>query len=263
MITSLQNPTVKRMVSLRDKTDRDRESVFIIEGPKEIRHALEGGYELETLVVCPEIIADDDARFVSKAESIKVEVSSQVYAKIAYREKVGGLMAIARLPEQSIGRFALPDNPFILVIEGVEKPGNLGALLRTADGAGVNLVIIIPNGGVDLYNPNVIRASLGAVFTLPVVVMSLCQTLAWLTDNRIRTIYTTPDAPMIYTDIDYTGPAAVILGSEARGLPKELLARDITKVSIPMLGAMDSLNVSCSAAIVMYEALRQRTRKQS
>lgn len=254
----MQNPLVKRVSALRDKTDRDREGVFVIEGVKEIGHALENGIEMEKLLVCPEIAGRILLGW--QAGGI-VEVTERVYAKIAYRKRVGGVIAIAKRPQQDAGDIALPKDAFVLVVEGVEKPGNIGALLRTADGTGVNLVIIADEGGTDIYNPNVIRASLGAAFTVKTAVMSLKAALRWLDEQGIQVILTTPEAEKEYTEADYRGSVAVVLGSEARGLPNEALSREVMKIKIPMHGQMDSLNVSCTGAVMMYEVVRQRRGK--
>jgi TrmH family RNA methyltransferase len=186
-----------------------------------------------------------------------VEVDQRVYARMAYRDKVEGLLAVAPIPRRNIEAFDVSETPFLLVALGIEKPGNLGALLRTADGAGVDALLLC-GGGVDLYNPNVIRASLGAVFTVPAFEMSLESALTWLGKRKIQIILTSPDASTDYTNLDYTGPVAIVLGSEKQGLPEILLRQDITQVKIPMYGQMDSLNVSCSGAILLYEVLRQR-----
>ncbi len=269
MITSLQNPLVKRVVGLGEKKrQRDREGVFVIEGEKELLYALANGISIETLLYCPELIGANkqlttDTAIERQLESAGaqgtelVAVSQQVYGKIAYRQKVGGLAAIARMPGQNIDELKLSANPFILVIHGVEKPGNLGALLRTADGAGVDAVIVC-DADVDLFNPNVVRSSLGAVFTVKTFVLSMEQTIGWLAANKIKAILSTPQGDRDYTDIDYTGPTAVVLGSEKAGLPTQWLGQNLCKVKIPMYGQMDSLNVSTSGAILFYEAVRQR-----
>ena len=265
MITSLQNPLVKRLIKLRDKKDRQREGVFLIEGEKELLHAVDNGISLETVIYCTELMAENatfktteaiKSRLQSGYESF-VEVTSKVYAKIAYRGKSGGILATAVIPAYTIDKLKLPENPLLLVIEGVEKPGNLGALLRTADGAGVDAAIIC-DANIDLYNPNVVRASLGALFTVPTLLMPLDDTINWPEKNRIKVVLSSPVADCDYTDADYTGPVAIVLGSEKEGLPKRLLNSKFHQVRIPLAGKMDSLNVSCAAAIILYEAYRQR-----
>jgi len=269
MITSLQNPLIKRIVAFKDKKHREREGVFLIEGEKEILHALSQGISLETLIYCSDLLRfNKDLNTIEhineylmggQSGQVKlVEADQRVYAKIAYRDKAEGLVAIAHLPKRDIEEMLLAQNPLILVIWGVEKPGNLGALLRTADGAGTDAVIVCNEGGVDLYNPNVVRGSLGALFTVPTYEMSLANTLDWLRQKQVTIVLTSPNATMDYTQPDYTGPVALVLGSEKQGLPELLLQQNTTQVKIPMLGRMDSLNVSCSGAILLYEVLRQR-----
>jgi len=269
MITSLQNPLIKRIVAFKDKKHREREGVFLIEGEKEILHALSQGISLETLIYCSDLLRfNKDLNTIEhineylmggQSGQVKlVEADQRVYAKIAYRDKAEGLVAIAHLPKRDIEEMLLAQNPLILVIWGVEKPGNLGALLRTADGAGTDAVIVCNEGGVDLYNPNVVRGSLGALFTVPTYEMSLANTLDWLRQKQVTIVLTSPNATMDYTQPDYSGAVAIVLGSEKQGLPELLLQQDITQVKIPMLGRMDSLNVSCSGAILLYEVLRQR-----
>ena len=269
MITSLQNPLIKRIVAFKDKKHREREGVFLIEGEKEILHALSQGISLETLIYCSDLLRfNKDLNTIEhineylmggQSGQVKlVEADQRVYAKIAYRDKAEGLVAIAHLPKRDIEEMLLAQNPLILVIWGVEKPGNLGALLRTADGAGTDAVIVCNEGGVDLYNPNVVRGSLGALFTVPTYEMSLAKTLDWLRQKQLTIVLTSPNAIMEYNQPDYSGAVAIVLGSEKQGLPELLLQQDITQVKIPMLGRMDSLNVSCSGAILLYEVLRQR-----
>ena len=268
MIISLENPLVKRIVALRDKTDRQREGVFLIEGEKELLRALANGFSVETLMYCAELLAGNEELTTTEhverelrkenARGAKViGVSPKVYAKIAYRDKAEGLVAVAHIPQRDINDSKIPENPFILVVQGIEKPGNLGALLRTADGVGVSAVIVC-DSRVDLYNPNVVRSSMGAVFTVPTYEMPLEKALHWLGEKKIKVVLTSPQASKEYTQLDYTGPVAVVLGSEAQGLSDLLLEQDITQVKIPMAGQMDSLNVSCSGAIMLYEVLRQR-----
>ena len=275
MITSLQNPLIKRVVGLRDRKNRDRQGAFLIEGRKEIQCALSNGISLETLFYCPDLLSGDAGRKAACAalpphllttdneegDFRQVAVSPRVYAKIAYREKVGGLAAIAYIPDRKINDVEFSNNPFILIVQGVEKPGNIGAILRTADGAGADAVIIAEDSGVDLYNPNVVRSSLGAMFTVNTFTMSLDEAMDWLRANRFKIVLSSPSAQRDYTDIDYTGPVAVVLGSEKEGLPQRLLERNVVTVKIPMCGQMDSLNVSCSGAVLMYEVLKQRNKR--
>jgi TrmH family RNA methyltransferase len=272
IITSAQNPLVKSLVTLRKKKRlRLEEGVFLIEGEKELLHALAGGIEIETIVFCRELLVGNAELNSMESLAVKfgtgkttrvkmVEVASRVYGKIAVREDVEGIVGVAKIPRRDIHKLPLSRNPLALVAAGVEKPGNLGALLRTADGAGVD-VLIVCGTQVDLYNPNVIRSSLGALFTVPAFPLSWEETRRWLEKNRIRMIFTSPGAQKEYTEEDYAGAVAIFLGSENEGLPSEWFQKKDSTVKIPMQGKMDSLNTSCSGAIVLYEAVRQRKRK--
>ncbi len=272
LITSAQNPLVKRLVSLREKKKlRLQEGVFLIEGETELLNGLAGQIEFDTVVYCNELLAGNAElntieslikRFdiVGSEATELVEVSLRVYGKISLRENTGGIIGIAKIPRRDIYRLKLSKNPLVLVAVGVEKPGNLGALLRTADGAGVEVVIVC-EAEVDMYNPNVVRSSLGALFTVPTFQLSWEETRQWLQKNRIRMIFTTPAAEKDYTAEDYTGAVAIFLGSEKEGLPAEWLREKAGLVKIPMLGKMDSLNVSCSGAVVLYEAVCQRKKQ--
>jgi RNA methyltransferase, TrmH family len=273
IITSAQNPLVKSLVSLRKKKRlRFEKGVFLIEGERELLHALAGGIEFETIVFCRELLAGNAEltsmeslamRFgIGRTRAVEtVEVSRRVYGKIAVREHTEGIVGVARIPNRNIYRLPLSKNPLVLVAAGIEKPGNLGALLRTADGAGVE-VLIVCGGEVDLYSPNVIRASLGALFTVATFLLSWEETEQWLQENRIRMIFTSPAVEKKYTEEDYTAAVAICIGSEKEGLPSEWLRTTNSTVKIPMQGQMDSLNTACSGAIVLYEAVRQRQWKK-
>ncbi len=268
MITSPQNPLIKRLLSLKNKRDRDQEGCFVIEGEKEIIYALQANIRIDTLFYCEELFKDNEkwTDLDCVYESLRLrkfsgnmrEVDKKIFAKIAYRENSGGVVAIAKTPKAGVDSFVLNENSFILVLHGIEKPGNLGALLRTADGAGVDSVIVC-DGCVDLYNPNVIRSSLGAIFTIPVVTGSSSNLLPWLKASQCRIVASTPVDALDYHSADYQGPIAIVLGSEKDGLPQEWLEAADEKIKIPMLGQMDSLNVSTSGAVLIYEALRQRS----
>ena len=216
---------------------------------------------LREAFVAPEYCADQECRALLERlheESVPVsEVGRDAFAKLAYGDRLDGVVALAETPQRRLEDLELTPGPLIAVVEGVEKPGNLGAILRTADGAGVNAVIIAESA-TDLFNPNIIRASLGAVFAVPVSVASSGEVLAWLRDREIAIIAARVDGSVDYTDADYTGAVAIALGSEARGLSDAwgVLAR--ASVRVPMLGVGDSLNVSATAAVLFYEALRQR-----
>jgi len=255
VITSLQNPLVKQWRRLNQKRHRDREGLFLIEGKKELAAAVASGITLQTLIVCPDLLADHEPpNFTEHTEA----VSKEVFAKLAVRESVGGLLGIATYPKDDLTSLKLSSTPLVLILVGFEKPGNVGAVLRTADGANVDAVFLV-DSGVDLYNPNVIRASLGAIFTVPTFSTTTDQTLTWLKEKNLHTIAATPQADTLYHTIDYRQPTALIIGSEHQGLPEKWHSTAKTKIKIPMQGQMDSLNASCSAAILTYEALRQRS----
>jgi len=267
MITSLQNPLVKRLVSLRDRKTRAAEEVFLIEGEKELRHAVAGGIILEQVVRCAEVmeethtwrqggVLEEWLLGQGQRQSRVEEVSARVYAKIAYRENAEGVVAVARLPRRSLADIPLRKDMTLLIADGVEKPGNLGALLRTADGAGMDAVIVCGEA-VDVYNPNVVRASVGALFTLPVVEADAADVRLWLRDHHFTIVMTSPAASKTYDQVDYQGRTALVLGSEAQGLGPDWLNCGGTVVRIPMRGKMDSLNLSCCGAILMYACRRQ------
>lgn len=269
-ITSTQNPRIKALLALKQKRQRDADGVFLIEGEKEIMLAAEHGFEIKTLFYCPPVLSKNTQLLspeqLTAIAADCVAVSDRVFARIAYRDRVGGLVALATIPAhhrqldtQPLAEVLNTQNPFLLVVEALEKPGNLGALLRTADAAGVDAVICCDPRG-DLYNPNVVRNSLGAIFTLPILLMSSGLARRQLRDNGIVPIPAVTQAGQPYTRTDLTGPLAIILGAEHPGLQDRWLQGDTRPVTIPMNGAMDSLNVSCSGAILLFEARRQRDR---
>jgi len=266
MITSAKNPLVKRILGLKERKNRCLEQAFTIEGEKEIIHAVAHGVVLESLIFCPELLSTNEnitspdalEKFLRPmGEVIVTAVSARVFARLAYRDNTGGLLAIAPIHYLDIGHLILPENPFILVVEGVEKPGNLGALLRTADAAGVDAVFVC-DPSLDLYNPNVVRAALGALFTVKTFLLSPDDAIAWLHAQNIEVVISSPAASIDYTEPDYTQPTAVVLGSEKKGLSALWFQPPFTPVKIPMAGSMDSLNLSAAGAVLMYEVARRR-----
>lgn len=269
MITSLQNSRVKHVVRLRQRGYRDSEKCTVIEGVRECRQALRSGFQPVEAFICPDVIdAAETADIAAQLEGLArsghtriLNVSAAVFAKMAYRGDTGGLLLV--VPYWPCHLSDLPQTavPFFVVVENVEKPGNFGALLRTADAAGVDGVIACYHGGAaatDLFNPNVIRASLGAVFTIPVAVAPTVEALAWLHSQAISIVAATPDAATRYTAVDMTGATAVVIGSEAYGLTELWLDAAAWRVRIPMFGSVDSLNLSVSTALLLYEVVRQR-----
>jgi TrmH family RNA methyltransferase len=258
-ITSLANPRVKQLVALRHRRARDRAGVTLVEGYEELDLALSAGARPLTLYVCP-ALAGDAQPMIDRVAGLGAEVirvSRPVFAKIAYRESPDGWLAV--LPQVPAG-LALLDpgpRPLVLVCEGVEKPGNLGAILRTADAAGV-AAVIAADPVTDWGNPNVVRASKGTVFSVPVASAPSAEVLAWIAARSLTLVAAAPDGDVPLTRADLSGPTAIVVGSEAHGLPQAWLERADVRVRIPMFGRADSLNVSISAAIIVYEAVRQR-----
>lgn len=260
-ITSAQNPKIKMLLALGEKSRTRRENtLFIVEGRLEIKHCIEAGYRAKALFVCRDIIPDKDFNEIAElcdGQCSCYEVPQNVYEKIAYRSGTEGIIAEVEMTEKSLQDVKLRENPLVVVLESVEKPGNLGAVLRTADAADADAVIIC-DPLTDLFNPNLIRASLGAVFTRQVVTATSGETLKWLKDNNIK-IYTAQlqDSSWYY-DTDMTCGTALVMGTEHDGLSTFWRMHADAHVKIPMLGQMDSLNVSVSSAILMFEAVRQR-----
>jgi len=252
---------VKAAARLRGRRERDREGLTLIDGVRETLRALSGGARLRVAFVLPELLADQEAQALRERldeERVEVvELGREAFEKLAYGDRLDGVVAVAETPPRSLDALILPTEPLIAVIEGVEKPGNLGAILRSADGAGVNAVVVAESA-TDLFNPNIIRASIGTVFAVPVAVASSGDLLAWLKRREIAIIAARVQGSVDYADADYRGAVAIALGSEARGLsdPWAELAR--ASVKLPMLGVADSLNVSATAAVLFYEALNSR-----
>jgi TrmH family RNA methyltransferase len=262
MITSLQNARVKEALSLRDGRQRRRQGLFLIDGGREISRAIDAGIELEEVFICLALCGGDDAecgRLLRRLADMPVrqtEVSSAVFQRLAFGQRTEGIVAVARPPRTTLDDLRLPACPLVAVLEGVEKPGNIGAVLRSADAAGVS-ALIVADGGTDLYNSNTIRASLGTIFSVPVCAASASAVRVWLSSRRIPIFAARVDAATDYTAVDFTGPAAIVLGSEAVGL-SEVWTAGVTPIRLPMQGAADSLNVSATAAVLFYEAVRQR-----
>ncbi|MFN7492126.1 MAG: RNA methyltransferase [Cyclobacteriaceae bacterium] len=256
-ITSTQNPKVKSLLALEKPRERRKQQLFIIEGQREIALALEAGYKIGNLFFCDEIVSEQDLAVLPLDDKLLIPVSKEVFEKIAMRESTGGLLAVAEQKTHRLDGIRLSKNPLILILEGVEKPGNLGAVLRTADAAHVDAVIIC-DPQTDFYNPNVIRSSVGCVFTNQLAAASSEETIGWLNKNNISIFCTYLKASKPYHLTDYTKPAAIVLGTEATGLSDVWVNNSSANIIIPMLGKIDSMNVSNAAAVVVYEAMRQR-----
>ncbi len=261
VLTSTANPRVTAAAELRDRRSRDRAGLTLVDGAREVRRALESGVEVVEAFVCEPLLAGPDARAALDrlaAGSAPVHlVNERVFGKLAFGERAEGLIAVVRVPSLELGGLALPADPLVLVIEAVEKPGNLGAVLRSADGAGVDAVIAA-SARTDLFNPNAIRASAGTIFSVPLAAGPSRDVLAWLRRGGIRVIAARVEAEHVYTDADLTGPVALALGAETDGLTGTWAGDGVEAVNLPMLGIADSLNVSVTAAVLAYEARRQR-----
>jgi TrmH family RNA methyltransferase len=259
-ITSAQNPMIRNVLLLYEKPRaRKDQNRIVIEGAREIRLATAGGFTITDLFYTPGLV--DEAELNAMASSHRnirlVEVSPEVFSRIAYRDESGGMIALAEPRRPALSDLHLPVAPLLLILETVEKPGNLGALLRTADAAGLDGVILC-DPQTDIYNPNAIRSSLGCIFTLPVVTAGSEETIKWLRASGVKIFGTALTATQFYHETDFTQPAAIVMGSEAFGLSDAWLKGSDALVKIPMAGKVDSMNVSASAAVVVFEALRQR-----
>jgi len=261
MITSIQNPRVKDAVRLRDRRHREKQQRILIDGARELRRAIAAGVTLVEAFVCESLCTSEDARqLLQRLPDTKTEilpVNDGVFEKLAFGQRAEGVLGVAEMPHPTLESLAVPKNAVVAVLEGVEKPGNVGAVLRSADAAGVSAVILA-DPRTDLYNPNTIRASLGTIFSMPVCEAASSDVLQWLRANHFSIFAARVDGSLPYTEVDYRGPSAIVLGSEAEGLSSAWTGKDIQAVRLPMLGAADSLNVSVTAAVLFYEALRQR-----
>lgn len=260
-ITSLQNPRVKQLVKLRDRRDRDEAGLFLVEGYREVRRALEKKIRLTELYFCPEwFLGENEPALIEQARLAGAqlfELSKEAFAKCAYRDRPDGLLAVAPQWKHALADLKLSPHPFLLVVESIEKPGNLGTILRSADAAGVDSVIVC-DAVTDIFNPNVVRSSTGVLFSVPVVVADSATVHAWLREKGVRIVATTPDTPNIYTQVDLCGPLAIVMGSEQYGLSEFWLKESNQLVCIPMAGQADSLNVAMATIITLFEAVRQR-----
>ena len=265
IITSPANPRLKSLVALRRRRAREEAGTTLIEGYDELSLALDAGVVPRTVYFCPELMLHPDVqgdvvtRVAARSASETQQLGRAAFEKVAYREGPDGFLAVVDAVTRTCAGLTVGHAPLVLLCQGVEKPGNLGAMLRTADAAGAEAVIAA-DPVTDWGNPNLVRASKGTVFSVPVASDSTEATLQWLRDHDITLVATTPDTDLDYTDVDYTGPVAVAVGAEKYGLTDEVLAAAQHKVRIPMAGRANSLNVATSAAIVIYEAVRQRGR---
>lgn len=256
MITSKSNPKIKNIVKLQKASERQAQNIIIIEGRREIERAKSCGFIIEQLYVCPDLLRSP----LDFETPITEEVTAEVFEKIAYRESSDGMLALARPKYKVLQDYKPNKNPLIIILETVEKPGNLGAVMRTADAAGADAVIVA-DPLTDLFNPNTIRASIGCIFSVPVYACTSEECIHWLKSNGIKIFCTYLNASINYLDADFKGPTALVMGTEATGISQTWVDAADQNIIIPMNGIADSLNVSVTAAIVTFEAVRQRRKK--
>ena len=257
-ISSTQNPRIKNIIKLQKASERKRQHLFVIEGAKEIGLALQAQQEITELYVCPKLFNEESRRLLTQQNNIPLlEITENIYQKIAYRDSHDGIIAIARMYEKNINNIYLSITPLVIVLESVEKPGNLGAIIRTADAAGADAVIIC-DPQTDIFNPNVIRSSIGCLFTTNVVTCTNQQAYEWLKKNNITSYAAVVGVTTCYYEETYRESTAFIMGTESSGLSPFWIKNADKKISIPMAGRIDSLNVSTATAIMVFEAKRQR-----
>ena len=261
IITSPQNPRVKTAAALRDRRDRDRQQQFLIEGYRELRRALDRQWPIQELFVCPELfLGQNEPHLIADCRAAGTQVtrlSQAAFAKLAYRDRPEGLVGVSLQVHRTLADLKLDGQPFLLVAVAIEKPGNLGTILRSADATGVTALVVCDQC-TDLFNPNVVRASTGTLFSVPLAEAGSRETLVWLRAHGIRTLAATPHADALYTDCDLCGPLAIVVGCEQLGLDETWLTGADLKVRIPMLGQADSLNVATATTLLLYEVVRQR-----
>ncbi len=263
-ITGMQNPSVKGVVKLRSRSGRNKQDTYLIEGYREIVRSQTGKVPLRELFVCPEyFLGNNERNLIEKIENTGTvirECSPSVFSKISYRDGPDGLLAVALKKPVLLEEVSFKNKvPFILLAVAIEKPGNLGTILRSADAAGADAVFVVDRV-TDIYNPNVIRASVGTLFTQPVSEVTSEEIIPWLREKGFRIIASSPDAQKKYTEVNFQEPVAILVGSEQYGLPEKWFSTADETVSIPMKGVADSLNVATSTTLLLYEVLRQRVR---
>lgn len=269
-ISSAQNPRIKQTINLRNRSEREKTGTFIIEGYRELLRALDNGQAVETLYFCPALfLGSNEGALIDKAARAGAQLlscSEKVFRKISYRDRPDGLLAIGvqkhLLLADLEARMANKASPFLVVAEAIEKPGNLGTILRSSDAVGADGLIVCDRC-TDIFNPNVVRASVGTLFTVPVVEADGVQTLTWLKKQGIKILAATPSAALEFTEVDMRGPLAIAVGTEQLGLSEKWMSQADLQVRIPMNGVADSLNVAMATTLLLYEALRQRTKKHT
>jgi TrmH family RNA methyltransferase len=264
-ITSLQNPKIKNALKLNDRRERNQTSLFLIEGYRELSRAQAGGVVIQTLFICPSLFLGSNEKgliaLIQESGAEVIPCHPQVFEKLSYRDRPDGLIAIAHQMQRTlhdlICQIAGKKDPFVVIAEAIEKPGNLGTILRSADAAGVDGVIVCDRC-TDIYNPNVVRASVGTLFTVPVIEATSSETALFLQSKKIKVVAATPSAKEEFTESDLTGPIAIAVGTEQLGLSDLWMQSADVKVRIPMHGVADSLNVATATTLLLYEVIRQR-----
>jgi RNA methyltransferase, TrmH family len=257
-ITSLQNPKVKEVVRLRDRKDRDERDRFLIEGYRELKRAVDAGVQIETIFYCPEMfLSVNEEALIAAAHCSAFACTPAVFNKLSYRDRPDGLLAVAPQMHRKLSDLPLSECPFILIAESIEKPGNLGSMLRSSDAAGVDAVIVCDRT-TDIHNPNVVRSSVGTLFTQPVCEAGSEETIRFLKERGIAIVAATPHAELEFTEADFKVPLAICMGTEQYGLSELWMKAAEVSVRIPMLGTADSLNVASATTLLLYEVVRQR-----
>jgi TrmH family RNA methyltransferase len=260
MITSLQNSKIKEAVRLRERKERDLSKSFLIEGFREILRAQEGDIEFLSLFYCQDFfLGSNENALIEKIKSTHYPCTKEVFQKISYRDRPDGLLAIARQKSLKLNDIKFYKNPFLVAAESIEKPGNLGTILRSSDSVKVDCLIVC-DSCTDVFNPNTVRASVGTLFTVPVAEATSQETINWLKANNIKIIAATPSGDKNYSDVDLTEGVCIAVGTEQIGLSKLWMDNADLKVKIPMKGAADSLNVAMATTILLFEVLRQRNK---
>ncbi len=260
VITSPHNSKIKNILALEKSRERTRQHTFVLEGKRELSLAVAADYKLVTVFFCPEIVKEEEVSSIVRDLQLLIPVDRSVFAKIAYRDTTEGIVAVLSQKDHVLKSIKLGENPLVLVLEGVEKPGNLGAILRTADAAHLDAVILC-DAKTDFYNPNVIRSSVGCLFTTQTASGATDEVIRWLIDNGLKILVTDLKGAIPYYEIDYCNPTAIVMGTESTGVSTRWREIADTRIIIPMRGKIDSMNVSNAAAVITFEALRQRKSK--
>jgi len=259
-ITSAQNPKIKDVVRLRERRQREKTGKFLIEGYRELLRAVDAGTVVESLFICPELfLGSNEQALIDRCGTQIFTCAEHVFRKISYRDRPDGLLAVAPQSSLSLQDLSVPERPpFYVIAEAIEKPGNLGTILRSSDATGVDALIVCDRC-TDIHNPNVVRASVGTLFTVPVVEAGGEETFRWLKEKGVSVLAATPHAEKLYTEVDLTGPLAIAVGTEQLGLSDLWMEQADIQVRIPMLGTADSLNVATATTLLLYETVRQRS----